>query len=489
MNSIMKSMFFVRTERKNVYLLNIQQRNINLVHPYIPYIYFQSQHAERNLSKTDFEYYRTKINYYKEYGIISETPLQKNEQLYLLPDMIKESISNIKQVVFETTEKCNLQCKYCYYGEYYQDVADRKNHDMPTEYANILWKYLNEKQHSRFNQSWEGLLYISFYGGEPLMNMVLIKNIIKAEKSNNRNIIYSMTTNATLLDKYMDFLVANDVHLIISLDGNEINNSFRVFHNNAPSFHKILSNLKLLQKQYPEYFEKNVKFNAVLHSKNSIEDIYNFFKTEFNKLPNISELNDSNISKEKEDGFYSAYRNKTESLKQLENYEKIETELFLNTPTSHSALIFLHQYLSFVYKSYEDLIKANNRKIFISTGTCLPFSKKMFVTVDGKLLPCEKIQHKFSLGNVNKTGVHIDTVEIAAKYNWYFKLLSSQCSVCYRQMSCNQCVFYLEDIEDNPHCHGFMDENNMQKYLKTNLSYLETHPDDYLHIMKDVIVS
>jgi uncharacterized protein len=485
----MNSTFFITTGKANVYLINIQKKNILLVHPVIPFIYFNEKKADIEIDRDEFVYYQRKIAYYKKYGIISDNPLPENEQLYLTPELIEESISNLKQIVFETTEKCNLNCKYCYYGDYYQGITERKNLDIPVEYADILLEYLSKKQLLSLNKSWKRLVYISFYGGEPLMNMTFIENVIKAEKFKNRNIVYSMTTNATLLDKYMNFMIANDIHLIVSLDGKEENNAYRIFHNGRQSFHKILSNLKLMQQHYPEYFKKNVNFNAVLHNKNSVEEIYNFFKTEFNKDVYICELNNSNVSTENREDFCSAYRNKTESLMQSENYEKIESELFLNIPSVHSVLIFLHQYLSFVYKSYEDLIKANDKALLISTGTCIPFSKKMFVTADGKLLPCEKISHKYALGKVNKTGIQLDTAEIAEKYNRYFKKISKQCSICYRQISCNQCLFHLEDLEDNLICHGFMNENNMREYLSNNLSFLEAHPSDYLRIMKDVIVS
>ncbi|MBA7551086.1 hypothetical protein ES705_43621 [subsurface metagenome] len=85
-----------------------------------------------------------------------------------------------------------------------------------------------------------------------------------------------MTTNAMLLDRYMDYLVQHDFRILISLDGNEKNHSYRVDHAGKNSFKKVLANIKLLQQTFPDFFETNVYFNAVLHNRNSVAEIYKF---------------------------------------------------------------------------------------------------------------------------------------------------------------------------------------------------------------------
>jgi len=47
----------------------------------------------------------------------------------------------------------------------------------------------------------------------------------------------------------------------------------------------------------------------------------------------------------------------------------------------------------------------------------MPFSKKNFVTVNGKLLPCERIGHNYALGQLSKTGLNIDFEKIASINN------------------------------------------------------------------------
>lgn len=73
-----------------------------------------------------------------------------------------------------------------------------------------------------------------------------------------------MTTNAILLDRYMDFLAENEFRLLISLDGDEKGQSYRVDTKGKNSFDKVLANIQLLRSKYPSYFEHYVMFNSVL---------------------------------------------------------------------------------------------------------------------------------------------------------------------------------------------------------------------------------
>jgi uncharacterized protein len=101
-------------------------------------------------------------------------------------------------------------------------------------------------------------VYIGFYGGEPLLNMPFIKKVVDYVnhlECPHRSFTFSMTTNAIFLDRYMDYLVEHDFNLLISLDGNERNTSYRVNKSNQPVFNQICKNVDLLQEKYPGYIE------------------------------------------------------------------------------------------------------------------------------------------------------------------------------------------------------------------------------------------
>ena len=153
-----------------------------------------------------------------------------------------------------------------------------------------------------YNTSAKRNVYISFYGGEPLLNMPFIESVVTyIEKLHcqYRNFTFSMTTNALLLERHMDFLVAHDFNLLISLDGDEYGTSYRVNKVGDPAYPNIIRNIDVLRNKYPEFFERKVNFNAVLHNRNSVTSIYHFFKTRYNKVPSIGELNNMGIRPDK----------------------------------------------------------------------------------------------------------------------------------------------------------------------------------------------
>ena len=101
-----------------------------------------------------------------------------------------------------------------------------------------------------------------------------------------------MTTNAVLLDKYMDFIVENNFSLLISLDRNEYNHSYRVDYAGKNSFDRVLSNIELFREKHPSFFTTNVNFNAVLHNRNSVSETFYFIK---NKSTYYEKINNSII--------------------------------------------------------------------------------------------------------------------------------------------------------------------------------------------------
>lgn len=404
---------------------------------------------------------------------------------------IERNLLNLRQLTFEVTDACNLRCRYCGYGELYEGYDERKSSLMSFKQVKPLVDYLAYIWRNGMADSYRPLTYISFYGGEPLLNMDFIKEIVTYfdSLSLDRHIIYSMTTNAVLLDKYMDYFVDNNFHLLISLDGDERAQGHRIDASGHNSFNTVFHNVKQLKKQYPEYFAINVNFNSVLHSLNSVGDIRDFILCEFDKEPRITELNSSGVRKDKRQEFESMYRNKSESLYQSENYERISEDMFVEEPSTHELLLFLYQYSGNVFKDYVDLISDPDKYPYTPTGTCSPFSKKMFVTVNGKILQCEKIDHRFSFGNVSEAGLELDIDALVVKYNAYLDKMQRQCSACQRKRNCIQCMYYIDTIDaDSPVCQGFMNDGDFSRYVSRCLTHLRLHPNLYRRLMEDVTI-
>lgn len=411
--------------------------------------------------------------------------------LHLNANMIKYALGNTPQITFEVTDACNLDCKYCGYGVFYSDHDERKSKMLDIEKAILFLSYMIKLWETEQNNSAAQNIYISFYGGEPLMNMPFIRAIVDYLNQINipsRKFIFSMTTNAMLLNQHIDYLVEHGFNLLISLDGGRWNNSFRVDLNGNEVFDRIICNVEKLRTKYPKYFDEKVNFNSVLHNRNSVEEIYKFFKEHFLKIPSIGELNDMGITPNMVAEFNRTYRNASESLQQAENYEKIEKDMFMKSDSYVSLAIFLHKYSGFVYHDYMDLLFEKKPIGRIPTGTCVPFAKKVFITVNGKILPCERIGHQFAIGKIADNEVLLDFEAIAKRYNHYFEKLKRQCGICNNQEGCVQCVFNLQNVDNRPVCYGCVNEKQFSQYVAYHMDFISKNPDEYYRVMEEVLV-
>ena len=207
---------------------------------------------------------------------------------------IENSLANCPVLVIETTERCNLECRYCIYGKNYSSFSTRRNLEISLKMAIAMVDYMIERWNSSENQSPLDTKYIGFYGGEPLLNFKLIKEVVlylETKKNNHTyNIQHSITTNGLLLPKYIDFLVEHNFQVLISLDGGKEDNAARVFPNGEESFPKLINIIKSVKKKYPSFFKNNVSFNAVYNHYSDYFRLDSFVITNSYKYK-LSELN------------------------------------------------------------------------------------------------------------------------------------------------------------------------------------------------------
>lgn len=418
---------------------------------------------------------------------------KKNNFFSLTGNDIKYELANLKQLTLEITDTCNLRCKYCTYGDLYENYDERIDQYMNFDDIKILIDYLVDLWNSSLNISVNTNIYISFYGGEPLINMHFIEEIvlyISSKKLLYNKIIFSITTNGVLLKKYIKYLVENDFKILISFDGNKYNNSYRIFKNGVNSFDRVFENIQFIMVNYPQYFQSNVNFNSVLHNRNSVSDTYNYIKTEFNKTPRVNELNSTGVKFVKVEEFNQMYKNITESLYQSNEHELIKEEMFVNLIEIIEISLFIYKYSGNYFQNYNDLLQLNNKGIRSTpTGTCFPFSKKMFVSVTGKIYPCERIGSQFELGVVKNNQINIDFDCIAVKYNNYYNKLMPQCSSCYNLDYCTQCIYNLKDIDDfHPTCRGYSNENDFQNKIVKYMDYIGKNRNIYNRIINELCI-
>ena len=483
---MIKSTIVFRSDNENYYLYDAKLKNILFVHPELAAI-AEGNNNSKNTKQE--QYYRKQYDFLKSHGWFGTIDNQEKLSPALTPFKIENALANLTQLTFEVTENCNLNCRYCAYNDLYGNHDKRKGNYMDFNMAKSVIDYLVPLWKSPLNTYYKRAIFISFYGGEPLMNMDLIKKIVSYVSGINTEcrFIFSMTTNGILVKKEIEYLTRHDFRIMISLDGNRDNNSYRVNHAGKPMFDTIMANIRYIRDKYPDYFKNNVTFNSVLHNKNSVKSIVDFFKKEFDIIPRIGEINNIGIKPEQAVRFKEMYRNRTESLLQAENYEKLEKDLFVESNKYRTLLLFIKKYGGNTY-SYNTLFLNKHGIKHYPTGTCIPFSRKMFVTVNGKIFPCERIGHQYVLGTVENNKVELDFPKIAAIYNNYFDKLRKQCYSCHNTDSCGQCIFNINDLENNPKCYGYKHKKDLGNYLGKNMSYLEKEPGIFTKLLDTIII-
>ncbi|MDR2010530.1 MAG: radical SAM peptide maturase [Bacteroidales bacterium] len=404
--------------------------------------------------------------------------------------LIENNLKYLKSLVFEVTDQCNLNCKYCGLAELYTGYDERKNKMFSFEKAKSIINYLFKLWGKNYSHGCIFPVSIGFYGGEPLLNTSFIKKVIEyLEHSENvgKRFSYSMTTNAVLLDKHIDYLADKKIRLLISLDGDKTAQSYRVDHSGNNSFDKVFKNVKALQRKYPNYFKELVNFNAVLHNRNNVESIYKFFKINFDKIPQISPLNTLGIRKNKIEKFKQMYQNTYESFNKAIDCESLESEMFSAFPKTYALIDYIYNRSGNVFIKYNDLFVDSSNMNYIPTATCTPFMKKMFITVNGKVLQCERIDHDFELGYVYDDHVELDFEYIAAQHNKHVFKCVKQCANCAIKFHCTQCVYYIPDIRnDNPHCFNICSKKESEKQDVEIFQHLAKHPYYYEKILDEI---
>ncbi len=176
--------------------------------------------------------------------------LVKQEKLYT-PDRyenmagtFKERSGNVvKALCLHVAHSCNLNCSYCFasQGKYHGQRAL-----MSFEVGKRALDFLMENSGSRHN------LEVDFFGGEPLMNWDVVKDLVKyarsVEKERGKNFRFTLTTNGVLIDDdVIEFANREMSNVVLSLDGRkEIHDATRVDYAGNGSYDKIVPKFQRL---------------------------------------------------------------------------------------------------------------------------------------------------------------------------------------------------------------------------------------------------
>lgn len=498
----MKKTVTFSTSKGNVYLYSPFRNQILLCHPVIPILYnedsegtnleeFLKSHTTTGKSVTIINSVRYPSNEARaqlaRYRFLKKHNYFRNADSLNLEGKltalkINENLSKIKQVIFETTEDCNLDCVYCTFSKFYIN-KERGKREFNFDHARRMLALILSKRTTATE------LIISFYGGEPLKNFKFIRQIVEFCNSSayqHLRFKYTMSSNGLLLAKHAGFLAEHKMEVSISLDGDSQGNSFRVLKNNSSSYDLVVKNIDTVKAKYPDYFDKNISFLTVLHNQNSLGSVYSYFKERYNKVPLISSISTLNINEEFKDEFHSTFLEK----RRTDSSDSVVMQaMSLNHPGVKEIADVVEKYSGFVFKNYYHVIssKSNGKanKQFVPTATCMPFSMRVFLTADGSILPCEHISRVFEIGKFDDNNIIITPEEIADMYNGFFDKIKTLCRNCLIADHCKECVFNTRVDTDYPECEFFTDEKKFSRELSRTFGLIEQDYPFFQRIVKE----
>ncbi len=327
-------------------------------------------------------------------------------------DLKKKSAGVIKALCLHVAHTCNLNCAYCFasQGKYHGDRAV-----MSLETAKRALDFLVENSAGRTN------LEVDFFGGEPLMNFDMIKELVtyarKIEKPAGKNFRFTLTTNGVLVDDdVIDFANREMSNVVLSLDGRkEIHDRYRVDFAGNGSWEKIVPKFqRFVEKRgNKNYYMRGTFTHANPDFLNDIKEMLNLGFTELSMEPVVCAEDDpSALTRE-------------DLPVVLKQYEEL-AELMLEKHREGKPFTFYHYML--------DL--KSGPCIYKRISGCGSGTEYMAVTPWGDLYPCHQFvgEEKLKLSNI-WTGVDNAAVQDEfAACNVYTR---PECSDCWAKLYCS----------------------------------------------------
>ncbi len=324
----------------------------------------------------------------------------------------ERSAGVVKALCLHIAHSCNLNCSYCFasQGKYHGERAL-----MSFEVGKQALDFLVANSGSRHN------LEVDFFGGEPLMNFDVVKQLVKyarsIEKKANKNFRFTLTTNGVLIDDdVIDFANREMSNVVLSLDGRkEVHDRFRVDYNGIGSYDKIVPKFQKLVKARGD---KNYYMRGTFthHNPDFLEDIKTMLDLGFTELsmePVVCASDDP-----------SALTNDDLPIV-MKQYEKL-AELMIERRKAGKPFTFYHYMI--------DL--KGGPCIYKRISGCGSGTEYMAVTPWGDLYPCHQFvgDDKFKLGNVYDGVTATDVQSQFAACNVY---THPECKDCWAKLYCS----------------------------------------------------
>ncbi|MBQ8213950.1 MAG: thioether cross-link-forming SCIFF peptide maturase [Clostridia bacterium] len=326
---------------------------------------------------------------------------------------LKEKTAGVvKALCLHIAHTCNLNCSYCFasQGKYHGDRAV-----MSFEVGKQALDFLIANSGTRRN------LEVDFFGGEPLMNFDVVKQLVayarSIEKVHNKNFRFTLTTNGVLIDDdVIDFANREMSNVVLSLDGRkEIHDRFRVDYAGNGSWERIVPKFQKLVEARggKDYYMRGTFTHANPDFLKDIQQMLDLGFTELSMEPVVCAAGDPSELTEEDLPIV------------MEQYEKL-AELMLERDRAGKPFTFYHYMIDLT----------GGPCIYKRISGCGSGTEYMAVTPWGDLYPCHQFvgEEKFKLGDVYSGVTNTETQCEFAACNVYAR---PDCRNCWARLYCS----------------------------------------------------
>ena len=327
-------------------------------------------------------------------------------------DAIAKRNTVVKALCLHVAHTCNLNCEYCFasQGKYHGERAL-----MPFEVGKRAIDFLVENSGTRHH------LEVDFFGGEPLMNFDVVKEIVayarSIEKEHGKLFRLTLTTNGMLIDDdVIDFANREMDNVVLSLDGRkEINDHFRKTIGGVGSYDVIVPKFqKLVEARHGEKYYMRGTFTH--RNPDFTNDIQTMLDLGFNELsmePVVCPPTDK----------YALDENDKQII--FKEYEKL-ANMMIERRKQGKPFTFYHYML--------DL--EGGPCIYKRISGCGSGTEYMAVTPTGELYPCHQFvgNKDYLMGDIWQGVTRTDIRDKFKKCNAYSR---KECEECWARLYCS----------------------------------------------------
>ena len=318
----------------------------------------------------------------------------------------------VKALCLHSAHDCNLACRYCFAeeGEYHGRRAL-----MSYEVGKKALDFLIANSGARRN------LEVDFFGGEPLMNWEVVKQLVEygrsQEELHNKKFRFTLTTNGVLLnDEIMEFSNREMSNVVLSLDGRQdVNDRMRPFRNGRGSYDLIVPKFQKFAKERGDrdYF---VRGTFTRNNLDFADDVLHFADLGFEKMsvePVVASPEEP-------------YAIREEDLPQImEEYDRLAEE-YIKRHKEGRGFTFFH----FMLDLNQGPCVAKR------LSGCGSGTEYLAVTPWGDLYPCHQFvgNEEFLLGNVDEG---VTKTEICNEFKLCNVYAKDKCRDCFARFYCS----------------------------------------------------